>query len=424
LPDELQPYKPPAGGLSGYLKKTFISLQNPAYRFYYIAMAGHWSSMSMQQVVRSLLIYRITGSGALLGLNALANAIPMIVLSLPGGVIADRLQKKTVVQISQLAAGLITLWVTIELLIGYLSPSHPNSWWVVVVSAGLQGIVMGIQMPSRQAIISELVSEEHLMNAISLNNLGMNVLRLLSPALAGFLIDAFNYYFVYAIMTGMYAIALVCMAFVPKTTGPKRVMGRSSLEEIKEAWHYSRNEKAIFAVLVFAVMATVLGMPYAQLLPMFTDGILHVSATHLGVLISISGAGAIVGSLILASMSNKKRGVYMLVFALIMSAALLGFAFSKSWYLSLILIPFVGAGNTGQMAIGNSLIQYYADARYRGRVLSFYMMGFGFGSLGAFLGGVLAEVIGVQWAVGGMAFSLLVLTSLMFFVSPRLRKLD
>jgi MFS family permease len=411
-------------GNAPYFKKTFIAFENPAYRFYYVAMAGHWSSMSMQAVVRSLLIYRITGSGAILGLNSLANAIPMLLLALPGGVIADRMQKKTVVQLSQVGAGMITLWVTIMLLTGYLGPAHPGSWWVLVASAALQGLVMGIQMPSRQAIISDIVGDEHLMNAISLNNLGMNVFRLLSPALAGFLIDAFDFYIVYAVMTAMYVVAVICMAFVPKTTGPQRVQGSSSLSDIMEAWRYVRREKAIFLVLIFSVLATVLGMPYAQLLPMFTEGILKVSATYLGILISVSGAGAILGSLFIANLANRKRGILMLIFALIMSAALLGFAFSHWWYLSLFVIMFIGAGNTGQMALGNSLIQYYADASYRGRVLSFYMMGFGFGSLGAFFAGILAEGIGVQWAVGGMAVILLVITFIVLIMSPRLRKLD
>jgi MFS family permease len=348
----------------------------------------------------------------------------MLLVSIPGGVIADRLQKKTVVQLSQVAAGLITLWVTVMLLNGYLSPEHPNSWWVLVASAALQGFNMGIQMPSRQAIISELVSEKHLMNAISLNNLGMNVFRLLSPALAGFLIDAFGFYIVYAVMTGMYVIAVISMAFVPKTTGPKRVEGSSSLAEVADAWKYIRKEKAILLVMIFAVFATVLGMPYAQLLPMFTEGILHVSATYLGILISVSGAGAIVGSLIIANMTNRKRGLFMMLATLIMSVALLGFTFSRYWYLSLFLIMFVGAGNTGQMAIGNSLVQYYSDANYRGRVLSFYYLGFGFGSLGAFFAGILAEAMGVQWAVGGMAAILLVITLMMLTMSSKLRKLD
>jgi MFS family permease len=411
-------------GIAGYFKKTFASFENPGYRFYYASMAGHWSSMSMLAVARSQLAYDITHSGAVLGLVSLANAIPMLLLSLPGGFIADRVQKKTVVQFAQVGSAVFSLAVTIAILIGYLNPEHPESWWVLIACSALQGADMGLQMPSRQAILSELVSEKHLMNAISLNNLGMNVFRIFMPALAGFIVDAIGPAVAYATMTSFYVFAAICMAFVPKTTIPQRVQGRSSLAEVADAWHYVRGEKAIFIVLVFSVFATVLGMPYAQLLPMFTSGIFDKGATAMGFLITVSGVGAILGSFILASLSNRRRATLMLVFALIMSAALLGFAFSNWWYLSLFLIMFVGAGNTGQMALGNSLVQYYVKAEYRGRVLSFYMMGFGLGSLGAFFAGILAEQIGVQWAVGGMAAVLLVITIMMLTMSPRLRKLD
>jgi len=411
-------------GIAGYFKKTFASFQNRGYRFYYASMAGHWSSMSMLAVARSQLAYDITHSGAILGLVSLANAIPMLLLSIPGGFIADRLQKKTVVQLAQVGSAIFSLAVTIAILIGYLNPAHPESWWVLIACSALQGADMGLQMPSRQAIISELVSEKHLMNAISLNNLGMNAFRIIMPAAAGFIVDAFGPGVAYATMTLLYVSAAITMAFVPKTTSPRRVQGRSSLAEVVDAWRYVRSEKAIFIVLIFSVFATVLGMPYVQLLPMFTSGIFDVGATGMGILITISGIGAILGSFIIASLSNRRRATLMLVFALIMSAALLGFAFSNWWYLSLFLIMFVGGGNTGQMALGNSLVQYYVKADYRGRVLSFYMMGFGLGSLGAFFAGILAEAIGVQWAVGGMAFVLLVITSMMFFMTPRLRKLD
>jgi MFS family permease len=379
--------------------------------------------MNMQMVARSLLIYRITGSGAILGLMALANAIPMLLLTLPGGVIADRIQKKTIIQIGQVASAVVSLINTIALATGYLSPDHPNSWWVLMVCTFIQGGVMGFMMPSRSAIISEIVGTEHLMNAISLNNLGMNVFRLLAPALAGFLIDAFGFYVVFSINTAMYLMATLCIVFVPASEAG-RAQGSSSLDDVVESWRYIRREKTIFIVLVFTVTATVLGMPYAQLLPMFTEGILKVDATAMGVLISVSGAGAILGSLIIASLANRKRGLIMLIGGLVMSLALMVFAFSHWWYLSLFIILFIGMGNTGQMALGNSLIQYYVDATYRGRVMSFFTLGFGFGSLGAFFAGIVAEAVGVQWAVGGMAIILVVICITVLSMAPRLRKLD
>jgi MFS family permease len=414
----------PRRGISTRLSRTFISLQNPVYRLYYVSMSGHWISMNMQTIARSLQVYRINESGAILGLTSLAAAIPMIVFALPAGVIADRIQKKSVLVWGQVGSAVVSLGVALSMFFGYLGAQNPESWWVLVVSALLQGSIMGIILPSRQAIISEIVSEEHLMNAISVNNMGMNTFRILAPAFTGVLIDLVDFYAVYLIITGLYVMGAVSIAMVPPTRGRTVSMNGGTLNDVLEGWRYIRREKAIFLVLLFTVLATVLGMPYAQLLPMFTEGILKVGATEMGVLITVSGVGAILGSLILANLRNKNRGIIMVLSGLLMGVALLVFSFSSWWYLSLGVIILVGLGSTGQMALGNSLIQYYTDAAYRGRVMSFYMMGFGFGSLGTFLAGILAQVVGVQWAVGSFAVLLVVYAVWVLAFTPPLRRLD
>jgi len=405
------------------LKKTFVSFKNPVYRLYYFSMVGHWSSMNMQMMARNLLVYRISDSGAILGLLALANAIPMIILTLPGGVLADRIQKKTIIQIGQVISIIVSVGTTLTLVFGYLSPDKPGSWWVLVVSGALQGAVMGFIMPARSAIISEIVGPDHLMNAISLNNLGMNVFRVLSPALAGVLVDLVDFWLVYAIMTALVVMSWVFLLFVPPTRA-QTVNGGNSLGEVIEGWRYIRGQKTILIVLIFTVCATILGAPYSQLLPMFTEDILKVSATSMGVMIAVSGVGAIVGSLILASLTNRRRGTILLYAGLVLSVPLVFFAFSRWWYLSLFLIIFIGMGSTVQMALGNSLIQYYTDATYRGRVMSFFMLGFGFSSLGAFFAGILAQGVGAPWAVGSFAIILTAITLWLLAASPRLRKLD
>jgi MFS family permease len=379
--------------------------------------------MNMQMLARNLLVYRINPSGAILGVLALANAIPMILLTLPGGVLADRFRKKNIIQVCQIISIIVSLATTIVIMIGYLGPEHPESWWVLVVSGALQGAVMGVMMPARSAIISEIVPPEHLMNAISLNNLGMNVFRVLSPALAGVLVDLVGFWVVYAIMTALIVVSWVFILFVPAT--PRRETGSSnSLQDVIEGWRYIRGEKTILIVLIFTACVMILGAPYSQLLPMFTDGILKVSATSMGVLIAVSGAGAIVGSLILASLTNRKRGMVLFFSVLLLGVALIGFSFSRWWYLSLFLIIFIGMGSTVQMALGNSLIQYYTDAVYRGRVMSFFMLGFGFSSLGTFFAGILAQGVGAPWSVGSLAIVLVLLTLIMMIVSKRIRRLD
>jgi predicted MFS family arabinose efflux permease len=293
----------------------------------------------------------------------------------------------------------------------------------LVVSGALQGAVMGFMLPARSAIISEIVEPEHLMNAISLNNLGMNVFRVISPALAGFFIDVFDFWVVFAIMTAMIIMSWVFILFVPPTS-QRNVEGGNSLSDILEGWRYIRSEKTILIVLVFTVLVIILGTPYSQLLPMFTEDILKVSATDMGILIAVSGVGAIVGSLILASLMNRKRGMILLIAGIVLGIALIGFSFSSWWYLSLGLIVFVGMGSTIEMALGNSLVQYYTDAVHRGRVMSFLMLGFGLGSLGSFFAGLLAEGIGAPWSVGGMAILLVILTLFFMVTSKRVRNLD
>jgi MFS family permease len=198
-------------------RQTFRSFKNPIYRFYYGGMMGQMASMNMQMLARSLLIYRLTNSAAILGAMSFANAIPMLLLSLFGGVIADRVQKKYVLLIGQAGSAVLSLGVALALTVGYLSAERAGSWWVLIATSMLQGAIMGLMQPSRQAIISEIVSEEELMNAISLNTMGVNSLQIFAPAITGFLIDAIGFAAVYYAMTGMYLLAVVFFFFIPLT---------------------------------------------------------------------------------------------------------------------------------------------------------------------------------------------------------------
>ncbi len=411
------------GGISLRRMRTFESFKYPAFRVYYGSTVGQWVSMGMEMVVRPLLAYRITGSGAILGGLSLANAIPMLIISLFGGAIADRMQKKNILVACAAGSAVLTIAIAITLTLGYLSPEHPSSWWILAASAALQGVVMGFMMPARQAIIPEIVDEEQVMNAISLNSLGMNAFRLMSPALAGFIVDAISFDAAYYVMTVMYLTGTVCAAFLPRSHAP--TTGKSNtLTDIAEGMRYIRREKVILVILVFSLVGTILSMPFNFLMPMFTEDILKVGATGLGLLMMFSGLGAIFGSLILASLSNRKRGLMMILSTLFMALMLVGFSFSRWWYPSLVLITFVGLGQTVLMALGIILVQAYAEPSFRGRAISFNMMGMGLANFGTFIAGVMAEAVGIQWSIGGMAMALSLFSILMLSFSPLLRKLN
>jgi len=294
-----------------FSRQTFRSLQNPVYRLYFIAMAGYMAPWSMQMIGRSLLVYRITGSAAILGIMSLAFSIPMLCLSLFGGVIADRVLKKHVIVAGTAGSALVSLVIALALTLGYLSPEHPGSWWILAVAGALQGVIMALMMPSRMAIIPEIVGREDLLNAVSLNTVQMNGLRMLAPALAGLLVERFGFATLYYVMTGCYLVGAIIFSFLPRT-GTAAIPGPSALTQMKEGLNYVRHNTTILLILFFTVFAVVLTMPYYVLMPIFTEDIFGVGATGLGILMSVSGAGAIVGSLVLASLPNKKRGLMFL----------------------------------------------------------------------------------------------------------------
>jgi MFS family permease len=403
--------------------KVFSSLKNPVYRIFFLGMLGQFASMSMQTVTGSLLIYRLTDSAALLGTMSLASALPMIVLSFLGGAIADRIQKKGILIFGLMSSAVVATGIAVALTTGYLSRENAGSWWVLMLSSFLQGTIGGLMMPARQAIIPEIVSRPLAMNAIALNWLGMNVLTLLAPGLAGILIDATGFESVYYVMAGLNFYGGIMMFFLPRTSPASR--GASNImSDIKDGFNYMRQDKKIFFILIFTLVVVMLSMPFQQFLPIFTDKILKVGATGLGILMSVSGVGALVGSLVIAVLPNKKRGLLLLISGLMAGLALAVFSFSTSWALSLAVIVVLGLGQTLRGTIGSALLQSYTDSRYMGRVMSILMMQWGVMSLCTFAAGMVAEIAPVQWVIGTLAVMLIVVSILSLIFNRSIRKLD
>jgi MFS family permease len=402
---------------------TFDSFKTPAYRMFFLGMIGQWSSFSMEMVARTYLTYEITDSAAMLGFMSLANAMPMLGLSLFGGAVADRMPKKQLIQISQVAMAIVFLGNGIAISIGYLNPAHSESWWVLMVGGFIMGIIMAMAMPSRQAIIPELINREQIMNAISLNTLGMSFFQLFGPAIAGYIIAGFGYATIYYIMAALNAAAIVFTSFLPRTA-PSPSLSNNILSDISEGFNYIVRHKMIRLILLLLVASVLLSMPFQMLMPIFAKDILKVGVAGQGTLMSLSGLGALIASLTMASLPSKKRGITFIFSNILLGAALVVFAFSVSWPLSLGMMAIVGMGRTGNNTTGTALLQSHADPKYLGRVMSIMMLNFGLSSLGTFFAGILAENIGAQWAIGGFAILLIGISFMTILFLPRLRKLD
>ncbi len=377
----------------------------------------------MDSVARSYLVYDITGSAMILGIMSLASAVPMLTLALFGGAIADRLPKKRLIQISQVAMTVIFIIQGVAASIGYLGPEHPESWWVLMMTGIMMGVIMAIAMPSRQAIIPELIGRDQLMNAISLNTLGMSFFQLVGPAIAGYIIDAWDYDSAFYIMAGLNALAILFTSLLPDIK-PIQTQRKSVMDDIVKGARYIGSHKTVLTILVFLVITVLLAMPFQALMPIFAKDILKVGVQGQGTLMSISGIGALAASLTLASLPSKRRGLIVLVSNIIMGGALVVFAFTKSWPLALSMMVIVGIGRIGNNTAGTALLQTHTEPEFLGRVMSIMMLNFGLSSLGTFFASIIADKISAQWAIGGMALALVVISIWGLLFIKRLVKLE
>ncbi len=426
--------------------RTFEALNSRSFRWFFVAMLAQFSSMHMQMLVNPWLVFDITGSYARVGAIALASAIPGLILGFPGGVVADRAPKKIVVQIGQTVNAFGTLSIAVLLTLEMLTFTH-----LMLVSA-LQGGVFAIMGPARQALIPEIVGPRRLSNAIGLNMAGMNVTRMGVPALGGFLLAFVGPAAVFYVMAALIFIAVIGLIPVQKhvptaedieeerilaaAAGTLQAAPRASaghgghggggargLADIRDGIRYMSGDRVVMALLMINFFIVLMSMPYMQMLAGFVKEVLHGGPEQIGFLISTTGIGALVGSLVVASMPNRGRGKVFLVSALILGVALIGFVTSTSIWLTAVIMLAVGFGQAGRMSLGSILIMSYTKPEFQGRVMSVYMMEFSLVSFGTFAVGILAEMVGIQWAIGSTAVALVLVSIYGLFLMPRVRDL-
>ncbi len=401
--------------------RTIDSLRNPNFRVYFISRLFDASAMNVRQMALIYLMYRLTDSATLLGVIVLARAIPMLVLSPIAGAFADRLQKKYLIIGAGILDTILATSIGLGILFGYISAENAGSWWVLVAASAIDGMISGTKGPANDAMVIEVVGKDRITNAIALSQRGMNVLRLISPAIAGILIDVSGFEVVYFSMAGLYLCSFLFMSMVPPLSKPFKSQ-TNVFADIVSVWQYMKVRKDILYVLGTVFVMVFLSMPYTQLMPVFVDDVLKVGGTGYGFLVAMQGIGSIIGSIILASMPNTVgRGRLMIISGIILGGAVSLFAFSMSYPLSLVLMAIIGLGQAGRMTLPVALLQSNTDSDYRARVMSFYGVEFGLSSLGSFFAAMLVSSIGIQWSVGGLAIGLAVITVFMLIFSRRLR---
>ena len=402
---------------------TFASFSERDFRWFYLAMLGQMAAMNIQLVMRGYVVFEITDSFAALGGIALASALPMLFLGVVGGVLADRMSKKVVLQVGQFVS------VVNALVVGILILMDAIVLWHLFAAGAIQGITMALMMPSRQAMIPEVVGRDLLMNAVALNSAGMNLMRVLAPAAAGFLTafaggGVIGAGPVYMVMAGFYFSAMVTLAMLPRQEAASGGSSRGGLGDLRDGFTYVRHDPTILIVLAVTLLSAFLAMPYIQLLPGFVKEVLDGGPVELGLLTAISGGGAVFGALVIASLPERHRGLLLLLSAVLLGVSLIVLSGSQVFWFAAIAIVFVGIGTAGRQAFSQILLHSYVENEYRGRVMALMMLQPGMMALGAFVIGVVAERAGIDIAMGALAIGLVAIAGLLLVTSRRLRQLQ
>lgn len=417
--------------------RTFESIfEVAAFRWYLVSMTGNWSAMQMQMIARGFLTYQITGSYAALGTVELANTFPRLIFALTGGVVADRANRRTIAQVGQTISALIAAALATLLFMDMLRFEH------LVVAAVLQGIANSFALPARQAMIPQIVGMHRLTNALALNVSMTSTLRLGAPALAGFLIAAAGAAWVFALMAALYVIATLTMfkvtliaredliegAHVVRPQSTRPAGGRNAVGDVKEALIYLWHIPVLRMLLIVDMFLGMLTFPYQRLLPGFVADVLaddaDETAIRMGILLALTGVGALIGSLVVASLPPRHRGLLVIASVALFGVGLLAFSVSTVFVVSAGIVLFMGVGQSVRQSLNSILIQSATSNQFRGRISSIMLFEDGIESLGIFAIAMLASVIGPQWAFGLVAASMLAIAFSMWALMPLYRHLQ
>jgi MFS family permease len=356
-----------------------------------ISLVGTW----MQSVAQSWLVYRLTGSPALLGLASFAGQIPIFILSPIAGYAADRLNRHRVVIATQSAS------MVLALILAGLTLTNRIQIWELFVLAALLGVVNAFDIPARQSFLVEMVGRGDLMNAIALNSSMFNGARIIGPAIAGILVAKIGEgwcFFANGISYVAVLGGLLMMQVKPFKPAPASM---SAFETIREGFHFVWRTLPIRSIVQLIAIISFAGMPYTVLMPIFADRILHGGAQGLGVLMGATGVGALGGALLLASRTELKGFMaWIPLAAAVFSVSLAGFAVSRSMWLSCVLLLIAGFAVMIQVGVSNTLIQSMVSDHMRGRAMSVYsMMYMGIGPFGAMAAGFAADNFGARFTI-------------------------
>jgi MFS family permease len=357
----------------------------------FISLIGTW----IQIVAQSWLVFQLTNSAFLLGVVGFLSSIPVFLLSLFGGVLADRLNKRNILIATQSAFMLLAFLLAVLTQMKLITP------YQIMLVALLNGVVMAFDAPSRQAMVVELVGKDYLFNAIALNSIAFNSSRIIGPALAGVLVATIGMSGCFYINGISFLPLIIALFFIRVNKYTASDKNNTVWRDLKEGLIFVRNNRLIMILITMTGVVSLFGIAYVIFMPIFANDILKVGVQGLAVLMSSAGLGALIAALLLARLGDfKYKGKLLVLASFIFSFSLVLFSLSKIYLLSLIALLFIGGSSVTAIALINTILQTKVPNEFMGRVMGVYMLTF-FGILpfGNLIAGSLAEALGISFTI-------------------------
>ena len=378
------------------LNKTGMlsALRYPNFRWFWLSTAlwamGRWIEM----LALGWLVLDLTNSPLILGLVMACRGIPMLLLGAFGGLLADRMDRRRLLIVTQTGLGLLAFLMAILVTAGWIQV------WHATVTTLLAGAVFALSMPARQAFVYDIVGRSNLLNATAMNRIALDSTRIVGPALAGGLVVLLGTGGCFYLM-GISYMAGVAFIFMIRGAAGSPVDDRSSTwQNFVNGLRYIRSNRTVLLLLSIEIITDTFAFSYYAMLPIFARDILGVGATGLGFLMSASGVGALFGLLAVAVLGDFKYKGWLLLGSCFLFGIMLIFFAVSPWYpLSLALLVGAGAASAVYDATMATALQIIVPDEIRGRVLGAYVLTWGMAPLGSAQAGAVADLMGASLAV-------------------------
>ena len=395
-------------------RRTFSSLiLFPSYRLLWMTAWTEHMGEWMEQTALLWMLNQMTGSPVWgTGYVALRH-VPTIVFGFVGGVVADRMNRRLLLVVTLLLASGVSAATAV------LAYTHNLLPWMILVNGGPAGVLGSFNHPARHTLVPNLVGKEHLLNAITLDSGSVTASRIIGAPIAGLLIGVFGSTPVLGIKAVGGALAVLWLRNMEAPPTPIESRKKSPVRSFVQGMQYVGSHRAVLTQVLLYLLPAFVTNTYTGLLPYIATNVMHVGPGHYGFLNAAPGAGALAASLTLASRRNfKRKSLVLLIGGISQGAALILFAISPVFVLSLILLVIIGASNTTFQNLNNTVIQEMIPDVVRGRVMSLREVASGVGPAGSVVSGHIAEAYDAPTALklaGG--FAILVLLCILLFTS-------